>query len=655
MVRPSLLIVGADSDLKAIIVAELANRDIELFWAADLDNARQLMSGIRPNAALIDFEAVGVSSLPFISELANASPSIAVLTVLTVDDLKIKVEAARQGTRVLLQKPLHSADLGESIDRIFSQESALLARVLVMSHIPKVLKAAKEAIQSDRVRVSTLQDPMRFWETLEDQSPNLLVLDVDMPQFSGLDLCRVIRVDNRWNWLPVILVSSKTDVDTIHSIFAAGADDFVPSEFTAAELSERVWNRLERNYFNKSTFESDMLTGLTTRRQSNKTLSQFLKIAERQRQPFTFCILDLDNFKLVNDEFGHAAGDMVLQRFGKMLSRSLRSEDVIARWGGEEFVVGMYGVAREAGTQRLERLLESWRMEAFKAPSGQGFHTTFSAGIAEFPQDGIGLQQLYRAADEALYAAKMTGRNRVRSAGNQTDAMPDLPTVALYDVEENSAAILRSCFKQFGILTKNVSHDEISRLRSESFTGAVVPIHKGKNHLSVLMDGKLRSELVLYGVYEKPEQIGNFPLMLSGAFGLPLDRPSVVRGIRTTFLLLKKELRRHVRIPIVTRAEVEIAGKKVPALTQELSAGGMSLNCDLEVSSGKEIKVTVAPPGGKEVTIDGVVSWVRRENKVFGLCFARLDDGREQLQDWIDDYLDGKLAGLGGRSARLGN
>src|SRR6266481_6143650 len=194
MVRPSLLIIGADSDLKAIIVGELANRDIELLWAADIENARQLMSGIRPNAALIDFESLGVRSLAFIAELASSSPTIPVLTVLTVDDLKIKVEAARQGTRVLLQKPLHSADLGEAVDRIFSQESALLARVLVMSHTPAVLERAKDAIQSDRVRVSTLQDPMRFWDTLEDQSPNLLVLDVDMPQFSGLDLCRVIRV-----------------------------------------------------------------------------------------------------------------------------------------------------------------------------------------------------------------------------------------------------------------------------------------------------------------------------------------------------------------------------------------------------------------------------------------------------------------------------
>jgi diguanylate cyclase (GGDEF)-like protein len=478
-----------------------------------------------------------------------------------------------------------------------------------------------------------------------------LVLDVDMPQFSGLDLCRVIRIDNRWNWLPVILVSSQTDVDSIHNIFAAGADDFVPRGFTPAELSERVWNRLERNYFNKSTFESDLLTGLTTRRQGNKSLTQFLKIAERQKQPFTFCILDLDNFKQVNDEFGHAAGDMVLQRFGKMLSRSLRSEDVVARWGGEEFVVGMYGVTREAGSQRLERLLESWRAEGFKAPSGAEFHTTFSAGIAEFPQDGNGLPQLYRAADEALYAAKMTGRNRVRSASNPNDAMPDLPTVALYDLDETSAATLRSCFKQFGILTKNLAHDEISRLRSEPFTGAVVPIYKDKNLEGSLRNGDVHSQLVIYGLYEKVEQIGQFPLLLSGAFGMPLDRPSVIRGIRTTFLLLKKELRRHVRIPVVTRASVEIDGIKSGALTQELSAGGMSLFCEKEVTSGTFIKVTVTPPGQGEFTIEGAVSWVRKENKVFGVSFGQLNKKRERLQNWIDEYLDVQLNNDNARSA----
>ncbi|MCU1286533.1 MAG: diguanylate cyclase protein [Acidobacteriales bacterium] len=644
MVRPSLLVIGADAELKAVTVSELANRDIELLWATDLASARKLMAEIRPNAALLDYESIGIDALEFIAELAAMSPTIPALTVLTRDDLQIKVEAARQGTRVLLQKPVHSADLGESIDRIFSQESALLARVLVMSHIPEILKHAKNAIESDRVRVSTLDDPMRFWETLEDQSPNLLVLDVDMPQFSGLDLCRVIRVDNRWNWIPVILITSKTDVATIHNIFASGADDFVPRRFTAAEMSERVWNRLERNYFNKSTFESDMLTGLTTRRQSNKTLSQFLKIAERQRQPFTFCILDLDHFKSVNDEFGHAAGDMVLQRFGKMLSRSLRSEDVVSRWGGEEFVVGMYGVARDAGAERLERLLESWRGEGFKSPSGSDFATTFSAGIAEFPQDGAGLQQLYRAADEALYAAKMTGRNRVRTAGTSAEAMPDLPTVALFDLDDASATILRSCFKQFGILTKVVAHEEVSRLRSESFTAAVVPIHKDVNIISTLSGGNVRSKLVLYGIYEKPDQIGRFPLMLSGAFSLPVDRPQVIRAIRTTFLLLKKELRRHVRIPIVTRALVEVNGVKGVALTQEVSAGGMSLHFEQPVHSRDEIKIAIVPPGQALVTIQGSISWVRKDNKVFGVCFALGDGGREQLETWIHSYLDGQLS-----------
>ena len=130
MVRPSLLVIGADAELKAVTVSELANRDIELLWAKDLASARKLMADIRPNATLIDYESIGIDALEFIAELVAMSPTIPALTVLTRDDLQIKVEAARQGTRVLLQKPVHSADLGESIDRIFSQESALLASSL---------------------------------------------------------------------------------------------------------------------------------------------------------------------------------------------------------------------------------------------------------------------------------------------------------------------------------------------------------------------------------------------------------------------------------------------------------------------------------------------------------------------------------------------
>lgn len=645
MARPSLLIIGADPDLKAILLTELAGRDIDPLWADDAVSARQAIKNARPNAAMIDFAPLGASALQLISDIAGVEPSVPIITVLAEDDLRVRVEAARSGTRLLLQKPVSGSELGEAIARVLNQETTLQARVLVLSHREEVREKTRQAITSERVRVAVSDDALRFWDTLEEQSPNLLILDVDMPQFSGLDLCRVVRADSRWNWVPVILISSRTDVDTIHNIFAAGADDFIPVDFHPNEVMERVWNRLERNYFNKNNFESDMLTGLTTRRQSSITLNQFLRIAERQHQPFTFCILDIDHFKLVNDEFGHATGDMVLQRFGRMLSRSLRSEDVIARWGGEEFVIGMYGVSRDAGIMRLQRLLENWRQETFQSPAGGEFHTSFSAGIAEYPADGVGLQHLYRAADEALYAAKITGRNRVRSASASAEPLPDLPTVAIVDMDESTLAVLRSCFKQFGVLTKAISMEELSRLQTEPFTGAVVPIYSDNERIAnALLNGKATSSLVVYGVFTKFEQLSSFPVMLSGAFTLPLDRPQVIRSIRTSFQVLKKELRRYVRIPLVTQAKVDFGDTGTSAITQEISAGGMSVISALEVNAAAPVRLSLSLPGERDISVRGAVSWTRKESRVFGVSFAGTNDELGRLQDWVDSYLESQMA-----------
>ncbi len=125
----------------------------------------------------------------------------------------------------------------------------------------------------------------------------------------------------------------------------------------------------------------------------------------------------MDHFKRVNDHYGHAAGDEVLRRLGELLLRSFRGEDIVARWGGEEFIVGMYGMSRDDGVQRLAAVLKTWRQEEFSGPGDVQFRITFSAGVAEYPTDGADLQALYRAADQTLYQAKKAGRDRVLSVG----------------------------------------------------------------------------------------------------------------------------------------------------------------------------------------------------------------------------------------------
>ena len=152
---------------------------------------------------------------------------------------------------------------------------------------------------------------------------------------------------------------------------------------------------------------------MANRRKSTTLLNQLIRVAGRFHQPFTFSMLDLDNFKRINDTYGHAMGDQVLRRLGKILLKTFRAEDEAARWGGEEFAIGMFGMPQQDAVQRLTGMLEVFRQELFTTPGGMEFHVTFSAGVAQYPEDGVELQSLYQAADIALYQAKQAGRNRV--------------------------------------------------------------------------------------------------------------------------------------------------------------------------------------------------------------------------------------------------
>ncbi|HEU0053688.1 MAG TPA: response regulator, partial [Longimicrobium sp.] len=292
------------------------------------------------------------------------------------------------------------------------------------------------------VRVNTVDDPLRFWEALEASTPDAVLLDVDMPHVTGVELCRVMRNDARWSAVPVVFLTGRTDAETIERVFAAGADDFVSKPFVGPELVTRITNRLERVRLHRALADTDALTGAANRRRSEELIQHFLRLAGRQQEPFSLAILDLDRFKEVNDRCGHGTGDEVLRRVARVLQKTFRAEDVVARWGGEEFVVGMYGMEKDDGVQRVADALELMREERFVDPSGCDFGVTFSAGVAQYPADGADLQALYRAADAAMYQAKRAGRDRVLPAG-WTPETPDRTRVVDVLVVEDDHALAR--------------------------------------------------------------------------------------------------------------------------------------------------------------------------------------------------------------------
>lgn len=160
--------------------------------------------------------------------------------------------------------------------------------------------------------------------------------------------------------------------------------------------------RLEATEQLRELAATDARTGLANRRHATALLQHLFSLARRVGAACSVALLDLDHFKQVNDRHGHAAGDAVLRRLGELLRQSFRAEDVLARWGGEEFLVGLYSSDKADAIGRLSLLLTELSRKWFSGERGATFQVTFSAGVAEYPVDGGDLEQLQRAADVAL-------------------------------------------------------------------------------------------------------------------------------------------------------------------------------------------------------------------------------------------------------------
>jgi diguanylate cyclase (GGDEF)-like protein len=217
--------------------------------------------------------------------------------------------------------------------------------------------------------------------------------------------------------LPILLLTAHQEPEVVDQVFSAGADDYLTKPVVGPEVITRILNRLERIQLYRSVVETDSLTGVANRRKSTQVLDGYLKLAERYNQPLCVAVLDVDHLRSVNERHGHGAADRVLRKLGDAMRKTFRGEDIVARWAGDEFVLGMYGMLRDDGVLRMAEMLEDFRPVEFTGADGSQFRITFSAGVAQFPEDGTDLQDLYRAADEAMRHAKGAGRDRVLPAG----------------------------------------------------------------------------------------------------------------------------------------------------------------------------------------------------------------------------------------------
>lgn len=413
---PSLLIVDDDTLLSEQIAREAKIRGMEARTAPSVGVARAMLVESTPSLILLDlnFPSPEEDGFMLLEDLAYHRPEIPVVVLSVRANFIDRLTVCRLGSRAFLQKPMPTEQILDLATEVL-QNNITRGRIMAIDDDPQILALLTTLLSPFGLQVETLGTPRKFWEALELSTPDLLILDVEMPHYNGIELCQVIRNEPRWRYLPILILTSHTDPETISRVFGAGADDFIGKPVVGPELIARLFNRLHRSRLWRNLAEVDTLTGVANRQKSSQDINRLLRMAGRQKQPLCFAILDLDHFKEINDRYGHATGDWVLHRFGELLQSVFRKEDVVGRWGGEEFAVAMYGTGKADGLRRLETVLERWRLEALVSEDRRVISVTFSAGVAQYPDDGPDLQSLYRSADAALYSAKEAGRNQVRS------------------------------------------------------------------------------------------------------------------------------------------------------------------------------------------------------------------------------------------------
>ncbi len=428
-IHGTLLLVDDDFPLAQIIAMASIGWGYESHIATDFRQAEQLLKQYDFDGMILDlnFPNSTETGLDFLATVRHQYPQISVIMLTSEVAWMKRIEAARLGSPCFLQKPLSPHQVLEAVCQVLEQKNPRPTRILAVDDNVIRLEVLKIVLESAGYDVTLLQQPQLFWETLEQTTPDLLILDLELSTpgsllngtsdhsasiVTGWDLCEIIRRDPRWNRLPILILSGYTDPQNVQRCFAAGADDVLAKPLSPQELLTRIEIRLQQRQRWKIA-EIDELTGVSLRRKALQDLTSLLHLARRQQKPLSLAILDLDYFKRINDQYGHDMGDQVLNYMGKLLRQSLRHEDVVGRWGGEEFVVGMYGIMKSHSIQRFQEILDQFRQHQFRAKNGTLFQVTFSAGIAQFPDDGNDIQTLYQVADTFLYQAKALGRNQI--------------------------------------------------------------------------------------------------------------------------------------------------------------------------------------------------------------------------------------------------
>lgn len=296
-------------------------------------------------------------------------------------------------------------------------------KILVVDDTDSNIDILNSLLNDDYAVLSALDGEFAL-EVANDDLPDLILLDIVMPDMDGFEVCEKLKQNPKTKDIPIIFITSISDENSIEKAYELGCVDFITKPFKPKELVAKV-NReikLQKLIFDlekskeelKLLASTDSLTGLFNRRHFSNVADSILNLSKREKSEISIIMIDIDKFKNVNDTYGHKIGDDVIKTLSKILTNNTRESDIVCRFGGEEFIILLPKTSKENAKIIAEKIRNITQEYTFIINNDEKLNCTISLGVSQIDHNIQNpLESTINKADKALYTAKQNGRNMV--------------------------------------------------------------------------------------------------------------------------------------------------------------------------------------------------------------------------------------------------
>ncbi|MEM6400258.1 MAG: response regulator [Cyanobacteria bacterium P01_D01_bin.116] len=399
-----LLFIESSLQLVPELQQLASSQGMSWYGVKNIQLAQEWLENHSPDLIVLSInKTIKSEDLALIHNSSARTPAIPVIVIAESDELDYRVKVARNGGCGFLVQPNAAQiwDLTQQLlehDRASKAERNFTTKILVVDDDPVFLSSLRPLLEPWGIKFTGLENSQSFWQVLKSVEPDLLILDVEMPEIGGIELCQAVRTDQEWQSLPILFLTSHRDGETIEKVFAAGADDYVTKPVVGAELLTRITNRLERNRLLKTISTKDSQTGISNYTESKRNLDNLLSQKKDNNTSVCLAILAIAEFNQLNFNYGHDIGHQVLRRWGILIQKVFRSREVLGYWGNGEFIIGIAGLNKKQVKEHLTEIFAILRQQIFTASDGSRFQVTFNCTIAEYPTDGKTTHSLYKSS-----------------------------------------------------------------------------------------------------------------------------------------------------------------------------------------------------------------------------------------------------------------